>query len=98
MTRIDGKTRMDMLDWQAESYSRQDQTTSDGPKSSQSAPTSRPRLNPAFACWLMDWPAWWTNPAVTSCVQSEMVSYRSRQRQHLLCLLGELELSEEIAA
>lgn len=98
MTRQDGKTRMDMLDWQAESYSRQDQATADGPQSSQSAPTSRPRLNPAFGCWLMNWPAWWTNPAVTSCVQSEMALYRFRQQRHLSCLLGEPELFEEIAA
>lgn len=98
VTRQDGKTRMDMLDWQAESYSRQDQATADGPQSSQSAPTSRPRLNPAFGCWLMNWPAWWTNPAVTSCVQSEMALYRLRQQRHLSCLLGEPELFEEIAA
>jgi hypothetical protein len=27
-----------------------------------SSPSSRRRLNPAFACWLMGWPWWWTIP------------------------------------
>ena len=60
------------------------------------SPTTRPehvlgrlRLNPAFACWLMGWPFWWTNPGITSSVKSEMVLYRSRLRWHLCCLLGE---------
>lgn len=55
------------------------------------SPTDRTlprRLNPAFACWLMGWPIWWTNPALTSCVRSEMASYRCRLQQHLLNLCG----------
>jgi hypothetical protein len=55
------------------------------------SPTDRTlprRLNPAFACWLMGWPIWWTNPALTSCVRSEMASYRCRLQWHLLCLCG----------
>ena len=50
------------------------------------SPTDRTlprRLNPAFACWLMGWPIWWTNPALTSCVKLEMASYRYRLLWHL---------------
>ena len=48
------------------------------------------RLNPAFACWLMGWPIWWTNPALTSCVRLEMASYRCRLQLHLSSLCGVL--------
>ena len=54
------------------------------------SPTTRPehvlgrlRLNPAFGCWLMGWPSWWTNPGLTSFAKSEMVSYRSALQQQL---------------
>lgn len=36
------------------------------PHGSELSPTRRilrPRLNPAFVCWMMGWPWWWTNPA-----------------------------------
>ena len=51
-------------------------STLDGRKLS---PTDRilpRRLNPAFGCWLMGWPIWWTNPALTSSARSAMASYR----------------------
>ena len=57
------------------------------------SPTDRTlprRLNPAFACWLMGWPIWWTNPALTSCVRLEMASYRCRLQLHLSSLCGVL--------
>lgn len=57
------------------------------------SPTDRTlprRLNPAFACWLMGWPIWWTNPALTSCARSEMASYRCRLQLHLSSLCGVL--------
>jgi hypothetical protein len=88
----------------------QAQQTQSGPGSSvpvvsvhgsELSPTTRPehvlgrlRLNPAFGCWLMGWPSWWTNPGITSSVKSEMESYRSRQRAHLSFLLGEQDSSE----
>lgn len=65
------------------------QPTSDGLKSYGSEPILRRRLNPAFGCWLMGWPCWWTNPGVTSSVRSEMASYRCALQQHLSSLLGE---------
>lgn len=89
VTRKDGKSRMDMLDWQAEAFSRQDQKISGGPESSSSGPTSRRRLNPAFAAWLMGWPWWWTNPGVTSSAKSAMESWRSQQLARLSSLCGE---------
>lgn len=55
------------------------------------SPTDRTlprRLNPAFACWLMGWPIWWTNPALTSCARSAMASYRCRLQWHLSNLCG----------
>lgn len=64
---------------------------------SELSPTTRPervlgrlRLNPAFACWLMGWPIWWTNPALTSCARAEMASYRRRLGAHLSYCLGGL--------
>lgn len=74
--------------------SLQDRPTPAGPESSPAGPTSRRRLNPAFGCWLMGWPCWWTNPAITSCARSEMESYRSRLRSQLSSLLGEQDSSE----
>jgi DNA (cytosine-5)-methyltransferase 1 len=73
------------------------QMTINGPTLSQDGRTSRPRLNPAFACWLMGWPWWWTNPAPISFAPSEMALYRSRLQQHLCNLLGEPALSEVAA-
>lgn len=61
------------------------------------SPTDRTlprRLNPAFACWLMGWPTWWTNPALTNSVRSEMASYRCRLQQHLCSFFGELDLPD----
>jgi len=61
------------------------------------SPTDRTlprRLNPAFACWLMGWPTWWTNPALTSSVKSEMALYRCRLQQHLCSFFGELALPD----
>jgi transcriptional regulator with XRE-family HTH domain len=47
------------------------------------------RLNPAFACWLMGWPWWWTNPEPISFARSAMASYLSRQRRLLEYWLDE---------
>jgi hypothetical protein len=43
----------------------------------------RPRLNPAFVCWLMGWPMWWTRPEPISFAAQEMVLWRSKARWHL---------------
>lgn len=48
---------------------------------------SRLRLNPAFVCWLMGWPWWWTNPGRISFARSAMESYLSRLRTLLESLL-----------
>lgn len=63
----------------------------DGPTSSEKDLGSRPRLNPAFGCWLMGLPIWWTNPAVTNSVQSEMAQYLSASRLQLQRLLAKPE-------
>ncbi len=64
-------------------------STLDGRPLSPTARTLPRRLNPAFACWLMGWPIWWTNPALTSCAKSAMASYRYKLQWHLSSLCGE---------
>ena len=63
-------------------------STLDGRPLSPTGRTLPRRLNPAFACWLMGWPIWWTNPALTSCAKSEMASYRCKLQWHLSSLCG----------
>jgi hypothetical protein len=88
-----GRMHMDQLaNFVEHSHSSpQAQQIPDGQESSPSTDTSRRRLNPAFGCLLMGWSWWWTNPGITSCVKSEMVSYRSKLQSHLSSLLGEPE-------
>jgi len=50
---------------------------------------SRRRLNPAFVCWLMGWPWWWTNPGEISSARQATELYLSRLRTLLRFLLGE---------
>lgn len=61
-------------------FSHRVQSTHDGRELSPTARTLRLRLNPAFGCWLMGWPSWWTNVGPTACARSEMASYLSRLR------------------
>lgn len=83
-----GRKHMDQLANFVE-HSPQAQAIQPGPQSSSNSPGSRRRLNPAFACWLMGWLWFWTNPAVTSSAQSAMASWRSRQRALMCDLLDE---------
>lgn len=73
-------------------------STLDGGPSSPTARTLRRRLNPAFGCWLMGWPIWWTNPGLTSCARSATASWRSRLRQELSSCCGAPALLEQEAA
>lgn len=93
--RKDGKSRMDMLDWRAEAFSRPVLSTLDGSELSPTTRTLRPRLNPAFAAWLMGIPWFWTHPAVTSFARSAMEPYRSALRSQLELLLGERSSGNE---
>jgi len=65
------------------------ETTKLGNESSPSPRTSRRRLNPAFTCWLMNFPWWWTRAERISFAAREMASYRSRLRQRLRSFFGE---------
>jgi hypothetical protein len=58
-------------------------STLDGRELSPTDRTLRRRLNPAFSCWLMGWPIWWTNPAITSSVKSETALWRSKLQRQL---------------
>ncbi len=51
----------------------------------------RRRLNPAFVCWLMGLPWWWTNPVRNSFARSATESYLFRLRMHLASLLARWE-------
>lgn len=72
-------------------------STLDGRELSPTDRTLRRRLNPAFTCWLMGWPIWWTNPAITNSVKSETELWRSKLASQLSRLLGEPESFEEAA-
>lgn len=72
-------------------------STLDGRELSPTARTLRRRLNPAFTCWLMGWPIWWTNPAITNSVKPETELWRSKLQSQLSRLLGEPESFEEAA-
>jgi hypothetical protein len=72
-------------------------STIDGKELSPTARTLRRRLNPAFTCWLMGWPIWWTNPGITSSVKPETELWRSKLQSQLSRLLGEPESFKEAA-
>lgn len=63
--------------------------STDGSELSPTDPSTseRRRLNPAFVCWLMAWPWWWTRAERISFAAQEMESYRSKLRSHLSSLL-----------
>ncbi len=56
---------------------------------SKSAKPSTRRLNPAFVCWLMGWPWWWTRAAPTNSAAEAMELWRRQQQLLLLNLCGE---------
>jgi hypothetical protein len=69
-------------------FSPQVPQTADGLTSSSKRHTSRRRLNPAFVCWLMGAPWWWTRAERINFAAEEMESYRCRLLSHLLNLCG----------
>ena len=73
------------LTWQCDRFHRDRETSTHGDTS---PTTSRRRLNPAFVCWLMGLPWWWTRAEPISFVAAEMESYLSRLRWHLENLCG----------
>lgn len=82
--RQDGKSRLDMLDWQAEAWSPSsppDQTMPDG--STSSAP--KRRLNPQFVDWLMGWCPGWTGSGPEETAWS---AWLPRMRGELLKLVS----------
>jgi hypothetical protein len=48
----------------------------------------RRRLNPAFVCWLMGWPWWWTRAEPISFGARGMALWRSQLRSQLRSLVG----------
>lgn len=92
VTRSDGKSRMDMLDWQAEAWSRSscpdptiplgEASSTDGRNSHQ--PSTKSRLNVCFAEALMRWPTGWTD---FGCSETGSTLWRQRMRGYVLTLL-----------
>ncbi len=83
-----GRMHMDQLpNYVAHTFLRPDQNRNSGQTSSQPCPISRQRLNPAFVCWLMGWPTWWTKPEPMPFAVRAMASWRFRLRQRLAILL-----------
>lgn len=62
--------------------------SSSGEKSSKTTRSLPRRLSPAFVCWLMGWPWWWTRAERISYAAAEMELYLFRQRWLLRNLLG----------
>ena len=81
--------RQDLLPKQAEKFSPPAPAPATGDKSSINPRTLRRRLNPAFACWLMGWPWWWTRPEPINFAASAMASWRCALRSRLWKLCGE---------
>jgi len=63
-------------------------TSTDGIELSPTDPSTseRRRLNPAFVCWLMGWPWWWTRAEPISFAAEEMASWRCKLQQCLSSL------------
>lgn len=78
-------------------FSPPDPAAPHGLESSETTDTSRRRLNPAFVCWLMGWPWFWTNPGRISFAAQETALWRCRLQSRLSSLLGEPELLEDAA-
>ncbi len=62
-----------------------------GPTSSETSPTSRPRLNPAFVSWLMGAPWWWTRAERISFASQEMELWLFKARSLLSFLTADSE-------
>jgi hypothetical protein len=86
VTREDGKSRLDMLDWAAEAWSPSTAPAPaipDGLTYSHNAPTSRPQLNARFAEWLMGMPHEWTSSGPS---ETEFTRWQLLMRGELLTL------------
>jgi hypothetical protein len=70
-------------------FSPQGPEIPDGHRFSPTDPSSRLRLNPGFAAWLMGMPWFWTNPESISSARSETESWRCRLRSRLESLLAD---------
>lgn len=83
-----GRKHMDQLSNFAEHSPQAQAIAKAGEESSAPRRTSRPRLNPAFVCWLMGWPWWWTRAERISFGALEMESWRSKLRSRLWSYFG----------
>lgn len=73
---------------QTSQFSHRAPLTANGPLSSTSSPTSPRRLNPAFVCWLMGWPWWWTQTEPMPFASREMEWFHSKLQAQLYCFFN----------
>jgi hypothetical protein len=68
--------------------------STDGQSLSPTTRTLSRRLNPAFVCWLMGWPTWWTHPVQINSERREMAwcHYRRLSRSMLSVLTSDYEV------
>jgi len=95
---VGAEEREDLLPDQAANFSPLVPVTStDGIELSPTAlsTSERRRLNPAFVCWLMGSPWWWTRADPISFAAQEMVAFRCKQHYRLSFLLKGLGYGQE---
>lgn len=88
-TAREGQRRGQLDEAAEQKYSLQDLQIPGGPVSSKKDLSSRQRLNPGFAAWLMGMPWFWTSPGSISFARSAMELWRCRLASRLRYLLGE---------
>ena len=89
VTETGGRRHMDQLSNQVEhSFLPAQPTESNGQPSSETAPTSRRRLNTKFVEWLQGLPEGWTSPAPIS--SEALETWLSASREHLRSLFSSI--------
>ena len=84
-----GRMHMDQLpNFVAHSFLRPVHSQNTGEALSPTRRTLHRRLNPAFVCWLMAWPIWWTRAEPMPFAAQAMEWWRCKLRQHLASLLN----------
>jgi hypothetical protein len=76
-------------------FSHQPPTIQPGPQSAKPLRTSNQKLNPAFVCWLMGFPWFWTRVEPISYAAQATESYHFKQRLLLRSFLNALESFED---
>lgn len=87
-----------LLEGQAPEFLRQVLSANTGEPLSPTGRNLRPRLNPAFVCWLMGSPTWWTRAEPINFAAQATAAWRSKLRSHLSNLCGGSDDSAALVA